>query len=143
MAASGHPLTPEPCESLPCPGQADLAEIPGGCVPRGSGCQIVSQAVITEAARRHSAATICEPCPDGHVQGISGGKDASMSSGTELTSEQLNLSVDGVSLTVATVRRYSDLAIIFLQGFFRLDERGLSRRRPRAGSRRAPPARAR
>jgi hypothetical protein len=39
-----------------------------------------------------------------------------MSSGTELTSEQLNLSVDGVSLTVATVRRYSDLVIVFLQG---------------------------
>ena len=39
-----------------------------------------------------------------------------LAGGTELTSEQLNLSVDGVSLTVATVRRYSDLAIIFLQG---------------------------
>jgi len=39
-----------------------------------------------------------------------------MSSGTEPTSEQLNLSVDGVSLTVATVRRCSDLVIVFLQG---------------------------
>ena len=41
-----------------------------------------------------------------------------MPSRSELTSEQLNLSVDGVSLSLATIRRDGDLApIVFLHGF--------------------------
>jgi pimeloyl-ACP methyl ester carboxylesterase len=41
-----------------------------------------------------------------------------MSSGTELISGQLNLSVDGMRLTLATIRRDGDLApIVFLHGF--------------------------
>lgn len=41
-----------------------------------------------------------------------------MSSGSELASEQLNLSVDGVGLTLAAIRRDGDLPpVVFLHGF--------------------------
>ena len=45
-------------------------------------------------------------------------KEDDVSSGSELTYQQLNLRVDGVGLQVATVGRGGELApIVFLHGF--------------------------
>ena len=52
-------------------------------------------------------------------------KENGVPSENELTYEQLNLRIDGVSLKVATVRRGGDLApLVFLHGFRRVITKG-------------------
>ena len=66
---------------------------------------------MTHAARGHSASTT-GLLPSG------GGQEDDVSAGRELTYQQLNLSVDGVSLTVATASRGGEPApLVFLHGF--------------------------